>query len=132
MTLKEQIEQDLGLPVGEPTAQRSAVTGEPYISITHGGIKEEGERCGVWCEYEEDAEKLLLNAIREYARTTVDGEGYVLYWREEPNTSKWTEMPCYVAEIDWNEHNHVLKPVSVYGGFARLLISNKPALSEVA
>lgn len=103
MTLKEQIEADLGLPVGEPTAHVRSVTGEPYVVLNLTGDATDEEMTAAF-----------RNAVRGYwLAIPRSGSGYRLYWRLEPEFKKrpalnLTEVRC------------------------RLLISNKPVLEEAA
>jgi hypothetical protein len=57
-----------------------APNGEPYICVTGGGIKPEGEPFPVKFAFEELAAKWWLNAANEIA----DGKLNTLYWRHEP------------------------------------------------
>lgn len=114
MTLKEQIEQDLGLPVGAPTASACAVTGEPYLTIVIGGIKPEGLPFPQTRKLEDEAIQAYCHSVRGYCQMVTAGnlEGYTLYWRQEP-------------EIENAENGQV----RVY---SRMLISNKPPLEKAA
>lgn len=57
-----------------------APNGEPYICVTGGGIKREGEPTPVKFAFEELAAKWWLIAANEIA----DGKLTTLYWRREP------------------------------------------------
>lgn len=67
-------------PVGQPTSSSRSVTGEPYVTVVSGGIKEEGMDYPLVCSSEEAAIRHFKDAINAYA---ADKKG-AIYWRQRP------------------------------------------------
>lgn len=95
---------------GQPTVTHRSVTGEPYVAMTNGGIKLEGEPFPVFAGSRAAAVKGYIRACQHYAHTQ-RGYGYaVLYWREHPSIHKHDDGTWTV--------------------FSRLLVSEKLVLAE--
>lgn len=88
----------------------TAATGEPYITFTIGGVLAEGESTPLLATSESAACKWFLDSFLRYA---LDKRG-TLYWREKPNLQVQKTVPLS----------------SLYGIWARLLISDKPVLGK--
>ena len=114
--LKKEVERLLGFPVGEPTAHRLSVTGEPYVTMTSGGVKAEGDHVAAVAFTPEKAWQMFLSEIFRYKQPLGD---YVLYWRRPPDLDSWV-MGEPFDRVE----------VTVYSYSARLLISDKPVLAE--
>ena len=114
-------------------------TGEPYVIVVTGGIKEEGEPHPVLCSTPEQAVKLWLDAVTEYGQrpineSTTHTHGYVpiggkrwmpLYWRARPEMNEIDYAECGVPKY--------LNPVQRrYVVYSRLLISDKPVIEQAA
>lgn len=56
-------------------------TGEAYVEVASGGIKQEGESIPAFAASQEDAARLWLEAAERYASTRPQG---VLHWRVRP------------------------------------------------
>lgn len=109
--------------VGPSTATPFAVTGERYIKIVTGGIHYEGELAPILATDEKNARKFFIQAFKEYADEVTGGDysGFTLYWRKKP--------ALYSDTIEFNEAGDE-KTLKLYLVRARLMISNKPAISE--
>jgi hypothetical protein len=99
---------------------RQAPTGEEYVVIMNGGIKEEGRNipCLAWTE--QDSIRLWKEAVLQYAA----GKTGVLYWREKPELAG--------TEMFWEGYDAKTNRVEKYGAsnvmwrvYSRLLISDK-------
>lgn len=110
--------------VGEPTDCGTAVTGEEYISLTSGGVREEGERHRVFCTDEEKAIELFYG---EYQTLIISDHrlmlagGFKLYWRQKPEMRE-----RFLTEAV----EEGISRVFLYVVTARLLISDKPPLEK--
>ncbi len=82
--LVAEVERIVGLSVGESTLTYQSVTGTPYVTLDCGGVKEEGKPHLAYGGTEEMAEKLYLNAVKEYA----SGKTGSLFWRTKPTVRK--------------------------------------------
>jgi hypothetical protein len=88
-----------------------AETGEEYIVIASGGIKEQGKCFPALCNTVEGAVRLWLSTALEYAK----GKEGTIYWRHLPM-------------VDAIEHNGDIW----FAVYSRLLISDKPITHRVA
>ena len=84
-----------------------AATGEPYVVIVSGGVKEEGCPVVCWCSSEDHAIRLWRDAINEYAKE----KSGVLYWRTPPQLDRRKIARDYFYVV-----------------YSRLLISDKPQI----
>ena len=84
-----------------------AATGEPYVVIVSGGIKEEGCPVVCLCSSEAHAIRLWRDAVNEYAKE----KSGVLYWRTPPQL----------------ERRKIARDF-FYVVYSRLLISDKPQI----
>ena len=76
----------IGLKVGKTTVTVISVTGEPYITLTNGGIKPEGAPFTVYASFKELAVEQYLASCETYRfnqQKKADGL-CVLYWRRHP------------------------------------------------
>lgn len=118
-TWKQAVEHVLGLEVGVPMEARTAVTGEPYVTITSGGIKPEGMGIAAIALRPDKAWWMFVDQVVSYANAQIVSDRMPkLYWRETPtrvmqNWSHW-------------EHDQMIT-VPVYWFRARLLVSAAPA-----
>jgi len=131
MTTREQIEDSTApaeiaahmeslFQPGESTKTCKSVTGEPYITMTCGGVKLEGEPPLVWAKTIEAAKDLFINAFDEYARRRPAGS--VLYWRKKPEFHVKRYAGFYMhSELCVDEY---------FAISARFCISNKPKLED--
>ena len=88
---------------------RCAPTGEPYVTLCSGGIKEEGAVVPMMCGCASEAYLEWIAAFAEYGR----GKSGRLFWRQKPFLDTDTqEKWCLVR--------------------ARLLISNKEPIEAAA
>lgn len=102
------------------------------FAIRLGGVIEEGAIDPIFARSEAAARELLELRIRDYAV----GKTGTVYWRTEPETAcavvyeqDWTRGPT----ADGDGHDYFpLQPVPVWRGRARLLISDKSVVAEVA
>lgn len=111
-------------PVGEPTEGYRSVTGEPYVTLTSGGIKEEGGAFKVWTADLLKAAELFLYEFERYAKDK-SSLTHTMYWRRKPTVCTRT---------------HVIEATPLNGGqrltvtdsaiSARFAITDKPPLSE--
>jgi hypothetical protein len=104
-----------------------AATGEEYVVIVSGGMKDEGERCPCFCRSEADAVRLWRDAINAYA----NGKSGTLYWRAAP------EMHSTVMRVD--NYDELSPDIQQWFGketfwvvYSRLLISDKPQIQPQA
>jgi hypothetical protein len=124
MTLDEAIAQFVRpFPPTSPKGAQDKVapTGEPYVIITSGGQKEEGEAFPAVCRDEETAVRLWLEAVHAYAKPLLayhlrDGKPR-LYWRTYP------EMKRFHMTIADERQTHREAGVW-YTVYSRLLISS--------
>lgn len=84
-------------------------TGEPYVVICCGGIKEEGQRVPVICSTEELAIKYFKQSLKEYVESKPTG---TLYWR-------------WLPELHTREDGR-------YYAYCRLAISDKPMIEAAS
>lgn len=132
VALKEAIEDEFQLPVGESTEEAKAVTGEPYVTLCSGGVKDEGALFPAWYPTPEQARKAYRKAFIEYGISGVsDSNRYAtpnrLYWRTPPEMYQRT-----VYEVVPLRHGTRLEEVTLYSVWSRLLISSKPRMEQVA
>jgi len=80
--------------VGEPTARRLSVTGEPYTLFVNGVGKPEGVMTPDYVSDEETAIKVAWEGFKSYSNAS--GSDSVLYWRIKPELYTW----------DMTETNH--------------------------
>jgi hypothetical protein len=97
-------------------------TGEPYIEVVIGGEKAEGQQSHAWATSEQSAVRLLHEALVRY----VDGKTGTLYWRIPPETD------CMQFRSLDDEHFKSWGPSSLWLGYARLLVSDKPQIQPQA
>lgn len=116
---KEEVERLLGLPVGEPTDHHYAVTGEPYVTLTSGGVKLEGKNLEAVAFNAEKAWQMFLRELTAYSIRVRLLPSDTLYWRRPPDLDSW-EMYEPFDKTD----------VTVYFYSARLLISAKPVVEQ--
>lgn len=99
--------------IGAPTNMYLALTGEPYVTVTTGGIKEQGGRIRALAADIEKAKELFLYEFDKY----VNGKSGTIYWRRKPE---------FKEQRYWNE------PQERFDVFctitARLLVSDKPKM----
>jgi hypothetical protein len=69
-----------GRPDGDGRDWSRAPNGEPYSTVTNGGVKSEGERFPAWDSSIEEA----VLAWLDHAIAFSVGKGTTLYWRETP------------------------------------------------
>ncbi len=103
--------------VGRSISRAFSVTDEPYITLTNGGIKEEGEGVVSFAGTPEEAWDGLRAVFTAYegSLTSVPSTNpYVLYWRTHPTIEKVHD-----------------RNVLMYQARTRLLISNKPVEKDM-
>jgi hypothetical protein len=83
-----------------------APTGEPYLTVTSGGVKPEGEPAYYYPE-KKQAIATWFECFKAFCQ--LSGSGYNLYWRRKP----------FLAEIDGK-----------FSVFSRFLISDKPVIQD--
>lgn len=66
--------------IGDHRDWSRAPTGDSYVIITNGGVKEEGDPFSVWDGTVEEA----VAAWFDHATSFAAGKGSTLYWRERP------------------------------------------------
>lgn len=113
---------------GDPCVFRYSPTGEEFVSLTTGGIKEEGEHIAIIARSRDAAERVLLFELADYAKDKADGA--TIYWRCYPefNSDVFYEVDTWSAAPIQNMPR--LSPVEVWFGYCRILISDKPVLSH--
>lgn len=113
--LRRQVESVIGLPIGEPTVGYWSVTGEPYVTMTNGGIKLEGEMYPAFAWSRATALRAYLAWCEDYAAdqqragampAPVVPPARSLYWR------------CYPTILEYDDGTWTV--------YSRLLISDKP------
>lgn len=88
-------------------------TGEPYIILVSGGIKQDGDRFPVLCATVDIAVFLWLVAATYYC----EGKLGTLYWRVRP------ELNSVLVTLNGRiEERHVI--------YSRLLVSEKPMVNS--
>lgn len=105
-------------------AQSIAQTGEPYVTISVGGVVAEGEM-HPFEDTGEAAAAGLLKSLRAYAEEVDPAGSGTLYWRIYP-------------ELERQTHGYSLETLRRYKypkprffGYARLLISSKPVVPAI-
>jgi hypothetical protein len=114
---------DLG-PIGHTWI---APTGEPYVVICSGGMKEEGQHTPALCSSAELAVKLWFEAAMEYARSIAVLGRYTLYWRIVPELNNYSILPATSAE--WSKEQRDAMISTVWMVYSRLLISAQPCIA---
>lgn len=99
-----------------------AVTGEPFVAIVPGGIKEEGALFPLFATSAEIAVASWLEAALRYA----DGKGSTLYWRERPQQEDQDYLPADLPE-SWNERRDHFR-LKLYMVYSRFLVTDKAPL----
>lgn len=106
MTLDEAIKLvESRFIVGPAGNYSEAPTGEPYVTIVGGGIKEEGELFPCYFLSEAFAIQFWLDAVNKYS----EGKSGTLYWRVKPE---------------------MMGRKKVWLIYSRLLISDKPQIQS--
>ena len=94
--LKDRIEfmkcLERGLEVRKSTKTLWTVTGHKYITLTSGGIKEEGDRVPAFYATTDLAEDAFINVFEDYTENKKE-----LYWRRLPAL----ESISIVDQRDW-------------------------------
>lgn len=120
-------------------AWRVAQTGEEYVEILSGGIRDDQIRILALCGEEETAVQLWFDAINKYFAQKreawaqlVAEQGYVipepdwtLYWRSPPEMGEHTLYDDEAWITGEQKPHYVAK--RFYRVYSRLLISDKPA-----
>jgi hypothetical protein len=89
-------------------------TGDPYITLTIGGVKVQGDKHKLWATDIGAAEEFFKRQFDQYAA----GKNGVLYWRRHPEVS----MQSY--------QNHFTGGMESYMTItARMVISDQPVLA---
>ena len=96
LELKDKIEfikyLERGLEVGKSTKTLWTVTGHKYITLTSGGIKEEGDRVPAFYATPDLAEEAFIDVFEGYTENKKE-----LYWRRLPAL----ESISVVDSRDW-------------------------------
>ena len=123
--LKESIEKEFGLSIGEPTKTHLAITGEFYVTLCSGGVKPEGEMVPAWYPTPDMAREAYRRAFIEYGISVEEGVRLnKLYWRTAPDMYERT-----VHEVGYHGE---LEQFVLYNVWSRLLISSKEAQEQAA
>lgn len=97
-----------------------APTGDPYIALCSGGVKEEGKTFPCLCQTSDDAIRLWRLVFREYA----EGKTGVVYWREFPQVDA-VDFSFYYDKLTEKE-KRTWADLPAWSVYARLVISDKP------
>lgn len=117
-------------------------TGEAYVCIKSGGIHREGDFTVGWSDIQGMAVDYFARQVYAYiaeksAAAGKDPGEMKLYWRIKPEIS---ERPVYcdesfmhvptAFEVDTGAKHHalILQPLTLYGVYARLLVTDQPVL----
>jgi hypothetical protein len=127
---------------GPSTKCYKAMTGEHYVEVVSGGVKEEGERYPILCATPELAVSYWFTAAVEYAmNVSMDyyltqndpifdhdrykRHGFTLYWRIVPELDEVTLVlaDCPVREKVWMQRKF-------WYVYSRFLVSKKPQTQQ--
>lgn len=123
LALKEAIEKEFSLPIGESTNGRLAITNEPYITLCSGGVKSEGGMFPAWFPTPDTARAAYRKSFIEYGVGVDTGLRLNrLYWREPPELYERT-----IYEVDGNGR---LIEAALYSIWSRLLISGQQIMEK--
>ena len=98
-----------------------APTGEPYITLTSGGIKKPGYRVPAWFADKDEAIAFWLMEAKHYAKE----HGTQLYWREKPELTMQTFVAIDQASAILKKALHDTMSVELWFVWSRLLVSKK-------
>lgn len=114
-------------------------TGEAVVTLSLGGEVAENDPCGLYGNSPSAAWKAMLDALRDYLRPFfLVADKYTIYWRERPNiyAKQLFEDATFNCRVGRSESG---VPVNAgihlasrlfYAVWARLLVSDKPILSD--
>lgn len=92
MTVAERVSARLrewGLQEIDGRPQRTAENGEPYVTLSSGGFKPEGQPFPERCASPEEAIESYLTHFDMYVWNAIESaEGSTLIWRKRPNLEK--------------------------------------------
>lgn len=114
-------------PVGPSTKIYRSVTGEPYITLAIGGVKQEGHPFPD-SYYGEDPDTALLAMKRGFLDYIKDKAG-TLYWRQPP-LLKQDIYETRGDEEDWSGPPR-LAAAPRWKFYTRLLVSDRPPIFSV-
>ncbi len=124
--------EDWSGDLGSVELNSTAPTGEPYITITQGGEKPEGESSPFICTSPEAAiSRWSLEVMGHIQRAP---KGARLYWRSKPDCIEFSILRDVRGLADARRRGFKVKAQdfdqSFYSIWSRLLISDKPILAE--
>ena len=99
-------------------------TGDSYVVLCSGGLKDEGKPCPAYYSTPDLAIKAWLDAFNNYSK----GLKGVLYWRVRPEIMKDEVIPANA--IDWPKGAVVASTVMWYVVYSRLVISDKEEVKK--
>jgi len=106
-----------------------APTGEPYVVMTSGGPKAEGDRMPAWFATEDLAAEAWLTQMWRYS----DGRGgKVLFWRERPELAQGEFVAIDQAGMMNDPRTRADITLRLFAVYSRLLVSNAQESGKAA
>ncbi len=104
-----------------------APTGEKYLTICSGGVREQGESSRAFFTSDEDAISAWLCAVWDEAERVGKGEKLALYWREKPaiNRAEFVAIDQVALMNDPEQRSNITLSLCYVG--SRMLIAKDPS-----
>jgi hypothetical protein len=99
-----------------------APTGEPYVIIVCGGLKEEGADCPAFATTPQRAIEMWAEAIARHAQPFHRNASARLYWRTRPALDSELYLPVGITDPAGG--------LTLWQVYSRLLISDKPIIQS--
>ena len=128
MTLDEaRLQIETWFKLGPQGNYAQAPTGESYVEVLSGGVKDEGEHIPLLCSSPELAVELWRKAMFAYAGPP--DKGKTLYWRIPPEMNgQWIMRIDASLEVARSKEMRRMLSRRMYVVYSRVLVSDKPRI----